>query len=312
MNDPIIIVIIFFLLLVSLTMFILAFAKPKQKEDIVQRLEKLRTSAEEKTLNPDKDLDEKKLKTKKEIDNLSKKFSPLIEKVLNGKLEQDYREKLTKAGKYDTSVANFMTTRFLLLFSLPAAFFILNILLEVPLDQSLLLMAVCAVCGYFLPLARLNREIEDRQRRIFRALPDMLDLLTICLESGMGINEALNKVAEKSKSGDLKDEIERTLREIQIGNPRLQALRDMAKRIDLKEFSSVIVAIVQAEQMGTSLSRTLKIQSEIIREIRWQKAQEMAQKAPIKMVIPIALFIFPTIFIVIFGPLVLNFLAGNK
>jgi len=176
---------------------------------------------------------------------------------------------------------------------------------------SLTMFIIVAIIGYFYPLVKLNTMIEERKKEIFRSLPDTLDLLTVCLEAGMGINEALVKVVDKSRPTSLRDEISKTLQEIQIGNPRLQALKDLAKRIDLKELTSVIIAIIQAEKMGNSLSRTLKIQSEIIREIRWQKAQEQAQKAPVKIIIPVALFIFPTIFMVIFGPLVINYLVGN-
>ncbi len=312
MNNPIIVITIFFLILASITMFILAFAKPKQKEDIATRLEKLKSThdAGKTTQNQE---NKKNEKLKEELDQISKRVAPIAEKILNPKTEENYKIKLIQAGKYDTSVIAFISGRLMAAIALPLVFVVFAYaLFEMSIEDAILCVLVMAVLGYFFPLARLNRQIQDRHKFIFRSLPDMLDLLTICLEAGMGINEALNKVVEKSRSGPLRDEIERMLREIQVGNPRLQAMRDMAKRIDLKELTSVIVAIVQAEQMGTSLAKTLKIQSEIIRDIRWQKAQELAQKAPVKLIIPVALFIFPTIFIIIFGPLVISFITSPQ
>lgn len=309
MGSTLTIVAIFLLLMLSISMFILAFAKPKQKEDIALRLEKLKNQDNEK---PKIDL-EKFSPIRKELIKFAKNVEPIAEKILSDKVKENYKAKLIKAGKYDVTVEVFTSFRVLAAIVAPIVFALSGILaLEMSLEDTLMYSPVVALAGYVLPLARLNRQVEDRHRAIFRNLPDMLDLLTICLESGMGINEALYKVVEKSNPSPLTEEVDRTLKEIQLGKPRLQSLRDMAKRIDLRELSSVIISIVQAEQMGTGLAKTLKVQSEVIRDIRWQKAQEMAQKAPIKMIIPIAIFIFPTIFIIIFGPLVIGFLTTNQ
>ncbi len=301
---------IFVLFFISIMLLILAFAKPKEKEDIALRLEKLKSqhSAEDKKAE-----DERYKRFKGELSVFTKKIAPFAEKTINEKTSKNIEQKLIKAGLYESSPLNFATSRIMYMLFFPLIIVFLGIfLVEISLEDAILYTIGLAALGFFYPIVKLNRQIEDRQKAIFRSLPDTLDLLTICLEAGMGINEALNKVVEKSRANALRDEIDRTLREIQLGNPRLQALRDMAKRIDLKELSSVIISIVQAEQMGTSLAKTLKIQSEVIRDIRWQKAQEMAQKAPVKMIIPIAIFIFPTIFVVIFGPLVIGFLTTNQ
>lgn len=311
MGNPLIILAIFLLLLVSVSMFILAFAKPKQKEDIAVRLEKIKANQEFTIV--DKDKAKKDSALQKELLKIVKNLEPISNKIVSEKLRASYQSKLIKAGKYDTTVEVFTSMRIISGIALPVLFLAVGYLvLEMEITDALMYSPVVAFGGYFLPLARLNRQVDERHRAVFRNLPDLLDLLTICLESGMGINEAMNKVVEKSNKSPLTDELDRTLKEIQLGKPRLQGLRDMAKRIDLRELSSVIISIVQAEQMGTSLAKTLKVQSEIIRDIRWQKAQEMAQKAPIKMIIPIALFIFPTIFIIIFGPLVISFMVTNQ
>lgn len=310
MNTTLTAVGIFVLFFLSIMMFVLAFAKPKEKEDIALRLEKLKSQHDE---QKQKEEDERYKKIKGELNLLTKKIAPLAQKTLNEKNSKSIALKLIKAGKYESNPLNIATARIMCAILFPVSFILIGVLLlELSLQDAVMYSLLLAFLGYIFPVVRLNRQIDDRQKEIFRSLPDTLDLLTICLEAGMGINEALNKVVEKTKPNALRDEIDRTLREIQLGNPRLQALRDMAKRVDLRELSSVIISIVQAEQMGTSLAKTLKVQSEIIRDIRWQKAQEIAQKAPVKMIIPIAIFIFPTIFVVIFGPLVIGFMFNNQ
>lgn len=304
------ILIIVVLVLVSITMFILAFAKPKQQEEITNRLEKIKLTHDVEQTK--RDVDKKYNKLRQEVERLGKNFNPVADRLLNETAKADLEAKLIKAGKYDKDPTSFVANRVLLAVVFPILFLLLFILFEFSITQIMIFTPLGALAGYYYPMARLNRQIDERQNKIFKHLPTFLDLLTICLEAGMGINEALNKVVEKSKPSDLKDEVDRTLKEVQIGKPRLQALRDMAKRVDLTELSSVIIAIIQAEQMGTSLAKTLKIQSDIIRDIRWQKAQEIAQKAPVKMIIPIALFIFPTIFIIIFGPLAISFITNNR
>lgn len=305
------VIIIVALVLISGTMFVLAFAKPKQKEEITNRLEKFKVSHDVESSK--KDVDKRYSKLRSEVERLTKNLNPVADKIINEEKRADLQKKLIKAGKYDVDPTTFVATRILFALAAPVIFILLSlIVLDFSFEDILMYSPLSCILGYIYPMARLNRQVDDRQRLIFKNLPTFLDLLTICLEAGMGINEALNKVVEKSPDSDLKQEVDRTLREVQIGKPRLQALRDMAKRVDLTELSSVVIAIIQAEQMGTSLSRTLKIQSDIIRDIRWQKAQEIAQKAPVKMIIPIALFIFPTIFIIIFGPLAISFINNSK
>ena len=127
----------------------------------------------------------------------------------------------------------------------------------------------------------------------------------------MGLDASLNLVVRRGRDGPLKDEMEQTLKEIRVGKTRAQALKDLARRVEMKEITSFVVAVVQAEQIGSNLSQTLRVQSEIARESRWQKAQELAQKAPVKMLFPMLLLIFPNIFLMIFGPILLGFMLGR-
>jgi tight adherence protein C len=158
--------------------------------------------------------------------------------------------------------------------------------------------------GFFLPEFWLSRRIKARQHMILRAVPDTLDLLTISVRAGLGFDGALAKVVEKVH-GPLSDEFRRALAEVRMGKARRDALRDVVTRTDVPALTNFIGAIVQAEQLGVSISKVLQIQSEQLRIDRRQRAEEMAAKAPIKMLFPLVGCIFPSMFIVILGPAII-------
>jgi len=160
---------------------------------------------------------------------------------------------------------------------------------------------VGAALGYFLPVLQLKSQIRRRQDSIVKALPDALDLLTICVEAGLGFEQAMGKVYEKWDN-DLAIAFGRVLQEIQLGKRRSEALRDMSRRMDVPDVTSFVAALVQAEQLGVSVAKILRIQSDQMRVKRRQRAQEKAQQAPVKMMIPMVLLIFPSIWIVLLGP----------
>jgi tight adherence protein C len=147
----------------------------------------------------------------------------------------------------------------------------------------------------------LHNRIKQRQLQIINSLPDILDLLTVSVEAGLGFDGALQKVTEKTK-GLLAMEFNRLLQEIRMGKSRRDALRDLAERIRVEELSALVSSIIQADQLGVSIGNVLRLQSAQIRLQRRQRAEEKAMKAPIKMLIPLVLFIFPTIFLVLLGP----------
>jgi tight adherence protein C len=239
-------------------------------------------------------------------------LAPLVKRTITAERIAEIQPLLAQAGKYDQTPEDLIAQQVFLGVAAPAAFLVFNFLVfHAPFAQTLLGILGCGLLGFRWPLAKLRRAAKDRQQAIFRALPDTLDLLTICVEAGLGINAALQAVVARGRPGPMRDELERTLREMQLGKPRIQAWRDIAARVNLRELSSFSIAMVQAEQMGTGLSKTLKVQSQLLREARWRYAQERAQTAPVKMSIPLALFIFPVIFIVIFGPILLKFLMGR-
>ncbi|MBI5669016.1 MAG: type II secretion system F family protein [Chloroflexi bacterium] len=166
-----------------------------------------------------------------------------------------------------------------------------------------------AVLGYYFPVLWLKSKISRRQDNIVRALPDALDLLTICVEAGLGFDQAMGKVYEKWDN-DLAVAFGRVLREIQLGKMRREALRDMADRMDVPDVTAFTAAVIQADQLGVSMTKILRVQSDQMRVKRRQRAQEKAHQAPVKMMIPMVLLIFPSLWIVLLGP-ALVFLLGS-
>lgn len=157
------------------------------------------------------------------------------------------------------------------------------------------------VLGYFFPSLYLKSRISRRQNNIRKALPDALDLLTICVEAGLGFDSAMSKVTEEWEN-ELSTAFGRVIQEIRLGKLRRDALRDMAERIGLAEMTSFIAAVIQSEQLGVSMSRVLRIQADQMRLRRRQLAEEKAHQAPVKMMIPLVFLIFPSILIVLLGP----------
>jgi tight adherence protein C len=170
--------------------------------------------------------------------------------------------------------------------------------------RGLLYGIPAAVLGFYLPELWLQSKITRRQDAIRKQLPDALDLLTICVEAGLGFDAAMAKVNEKWNN-ELARAFGRVIREIQLGKLRREALRDMADRAGVPEMTSFVAAVIQSEQLGVSMRKVLRIQADQMRIKRRQRAEEEAHKAPIKMLIPMALLIFPTICIVLMTPAIL-------
>ncbi len=188
--------------------------------------------------------------------------------------------------------------------------FVLMTLTGAPLMNRLLLPIVLGVLGYMLPVLWLNGKIRKRQDSVLKALPDALDLLTISVEAGLGFDAALQKVTEKWDN-ELSRAFQRVIHEIRIGKLRREALRDMADNMDVADVTSFVAAIIQADQLGVSIAKILRIQSEQMRIKRRQRAEELAHKAPIKMLIPMVFLIFPSIYVVLLGPSVLILLHSG-
>ncbi len=174
-----------------------------------------------------------------------------------------------------------------------------------PMYQRILMPVGGLVLGYYLPVLLLRSKIGRRQEEVLKALPDALDLLTICVEAGLGFDAAMSKVAEKWDN-ELSLAFSRTVQQMQLGKLRREALRDMANSLDVSDVTSFVAAIVQADQLGVSMAKVMRIQSEQMRIKRRQRAEEKARQAPVKIMIPLVFFIFPTILIVLLGPAILQ------
>lgn len=168
-------------------------------------------------------------------------------------------------------------------------------------NQLPLMTVVGIIGGILLPRMYLQKAIAERLHKITRQLPDVLDLLTVAVEAGLGFDAACDKVVEKM-TGPIPDEFSLTLRHIRMGQSRREAFKDMADRVDQQDMNGFISAIVQADQLGVSIGQVLRIQSDQLRERRRQRAEEEAAKAPVKMMIPLVFFIFPNVGLVIGGP----------
>lgn len=178
-------------------------------------------------------------------------------------------------------------------------------------DFNLALSLVVALIGLFYPLIWVSDQVSKRHLAISRALPFNLDLLTLSVEAGLDFTAALAKVVDKGKGGPLREELALVLKQLKMGKTREEALKTMIARVDLPALSQFVTALIQADKMGTSLGKVLRIQSTQLRIERTQRAEKLANEAPVKMLFPLIACIFPTVFMVLFGPIVFAFMYGN-
>ena len=170
-------------------------------------------------------------------------------------------------------------------------------------------LAGFSLVGFYLPFYIINSRSRQRQGAIIRSLPDAFDLITTCVEAGLGLDAALSRVAEKVE-GPFAQELSRALRDIALGKPRREALRELGERTGVPDLIQFTNAVIQAEAMGSSIGTVLRVQSVQLRVRRRQRAEEQAYKAPVKMLFPLVLCIFPTLFIVILGPAAITIMNG--
>ncbi len=218
---------------------------------------------------------------------------------------EEMRHKLDLAGNPNNwTTADFLGVRGLSAMITLSVFSLPLFLLRAGAPQFLFFLAVGGILGFYLPVFWLNLKIRSRQHEIQRALPDALDLLMISVEAGLGFDAAMSKVAEKANN-ELSRAFGRINAEIRLGKLRRDALRDMANRGGVPDLSNFIAAVIQADQLGVSLAKILRIQAEQMRVKRRQRAEELAAQAPVKMLFPLVFLIFPSILIVLLGPALL-------
>lgn len=219
------------------------------------------------------------------------------------------RQRLMWAGFHNPRIVLFfLGAKLILAIGLAYSYTMYGVLLHRALAQVLLVSAILGVLGFFLPDFWLSQRIKVRQREIQNALPDMLDLLVVCVEAGLGLDAAIAKMTDPdlSRNTPLEEEMRRVHLEFRAGRPRDESLRALGERTGVQAVRAIVAAFVQTEKLGTSLANTLRVHAEGARVERRHRAEKAAYLAPVKMLFPIVFFLFPAIFVVTLAPAVLK------
>jgi tight adherence protein C len=190
---------------------------------------------------------------------------------------------------------------------LPVALLSMVVLSGVYRSAPLPILLLALVGGVVLPELWLRWRGNARQRRLRRALPDALDLMVICVEVGLGLDQALMRVAQELRvvHPELSDELQIVTLEMRVGKTRIDALRELARRTNLDDIRTLVAMLIQTERFGTSIAQSLRVHSDELRTKRRQRAEERSAKTSVKMVIPLVLFIFPALMVVVLGPAII-------
>lgn len=189
--------------------------------------------------------------------------------------------------------------------------FLVGTYIDSELATAPMFLIVLGFVGFLYPGMWLNGTIQKRRRRIFRDLPDLLDILRLAVEAGLDMTSAMKVVLERGQEGPLRQELEEIEREISLGRTRQEAFRSFADRLAMTEINSFVLALIQADQLGASVGPILRVQSEMARTRRWQLAEALVNKMPMKMLGPLVTLIFPSSFIILFTPLLIQWMQAK-
>ncbi|HEY2422146.1 MAG TPA: type II secretion system F family protein [Neobacillus sp.] len=246
------------------------------------------------------------------INPLFLNFKKGFKKRMPGEKEAKIEKKLQMAGNpLGMTPIDFRLVQTAFICIIPIVFGGYGALLNAGTGTNFIFILFGFLFGFFIPQQYLKQKTKARSRLALREFPDILDLLTVSLEAGLGFDAAIYKVVAK-KEGVLAYEFHRCLEEIRLGKTRREALSGIRERIDVDEIRAFISSVLQAEKLGIGMVQVLRIQSNEVREKRKQRAEETAMKAPIKMLFPLVLFIFPSLFIVLLGPAILQFIDAFR
>ena len=215
------------------------------------------------------------------------------------------QKQLLQAGYRSQDAATaFRAIQITMLIALPTLVFILCFILDRPLNNFIVWGMVAAAIGFYLPRFVLKRMIHGRQRRIIWGLADAMDLMVVSVEAGLGLNAALNRVGEELKTlhPDMHHEIDLVNLEIRVGRSREEALRNLAERTGVDDIRSFVALLIQADRFGSSIAKAVRIFADSLRTKRRQRAEQAAQKATIKLIFPLTLFLFPVIILIVLAP----------
>ena len=234
---------------------------------------------------------------------LLRRFESFMVRFAPSGIHSTVERKLMLAGLLDKWSPNGFITVWLICTAIffGIAYIVLVTRKNMPFSQALLFAWLSVAVGTMLPFTVVNSVIRKRQKAIDKQLPEVLDLLSVSVRAGLSFDGALRKITDRM-SGPLIDEFRRMQQDVRMGSPRARALQAVAKRCDVDDLYLFITAVIQAERLGTSMGRTLDSQADNMRERRRQKAKAEALKAPVKIVFPLVMFIFPAIFVVVLLP----------
>ncbi len=238
------------------------------------------------------------------------RFGEAISPSSNASVSQT-RKKLLTAGYYGNNdpLLFFGAKAFLALFFTACSVILkLAVVKALPAPYFLVLILVSLAAGFYLPDVYLYQRTEVRKRKIFEGFPDALDLMVVCVEAGMGLDAAIKRVGDEMalKNRVLSDEFKILSLELRVGKPRAEALRNLAMRTDLEEVSGLVALLLQTDKFGTRVAQALRVHSDAMRTKRYQRAEELASKLPVKIVIPLVCFIFPSLLVTIVGPAIIR------
>jgi tight adherence protein C len=222
---------------------------------------------------------------------------------------REIQKKLMQAGyRSDSAPVIYRALQLASLVGFPATVAFICAIVGRPLDSALLWIIGAFLIGFMLPRYLLKRAIRNRHQRLRWGLADALDLLVVSIEAGLGLNAGLVRVGEELKAvhPDISEEFEMTNLEIRVGRERDEALRNLAERTGVDDLRSLVAMLIQADRFGTSIAKAVRVYADSLRTKRRQRAEQAAQKAAVKLLMPLALFLFPTLFIAILGPAAIN------
>jgi tight adherence protein C len=245
---------------------------------------------------------------------IMRRLGRLVEQTVPDKARQQIHETLVQAGRPGAlSVGDFIAVRYVMAATLCGLGIVLGVLAQNNRALIALFALLGAIIGLYGPSLWLWRRVRSRRNEIQLDLPDVMDVLVVCVEAGLTFEAGIEQVVEKYDHA-LAEEFGRVLQEVRLGRPRLEALNDMGQRTGVEELNNFVQAVIQSEQLGSGVSRILRIQSDEIRQRRMLTAQERGARASLKMLIPMLGCIFPTLWIILLGPaalLAMRFLRGS-
>lgn len=301
-----------FFFTVSLFLYGVYVLRADKKKRVKARLSSVFNVDQEVSIGPSSEEGRSRISIKPLFTFAWKHIRKIFQKKRTDEKEAKLEFKLLQAGNpFGMRTAEFRLLQIALMLIFPIICIGYGFLLQLEIGGLILAGLVGIIMATIIPHYYIKQKIKVRSRLGLRELPDFLDLLTVSLEAGLGFDSAISKVVAK-KQGVLPSEFHRALEEIRLGKTRREALVGIRERLLIDEVRTLISSIVQAEKLGIGMVQVLRVQSNEVREQRKQRAEEEAMKAPIKMLFPLVLFIFPSLFVVLLGPAFLQFLEAFK